>query len=307
MSTKILRVMAVAAITASTAASCSEDDGMERVTLGTTSWHDGFLWSDADTTSLVKRMALTFNDDAVNDGAAVDLVVTDNDGAPVPEDVLEVTIDGRRASGNVISISAADGGRTREVGVGFRFLPKAEGGKHQGYLVMRPHGMACVNGMEASEGAKLMQWTIYFDKDMNPLAKGQLITLCAMAAVIFLARLALHRRTFGPTARKSVVVTDQAGRIIYGPKTVRMGGFAEVVLTSRAAKQSLASAFFTGRTLCVTSPAFTSTLRMKPGRRGRKEIRVAGGGFTLSASKTQYSDAPLTATDNTTKNKIQLS
>ena len=306
MITKFIRPLAVAMATMATM-SCAEDDGIEQVTLGTTSWHDGFLWSDADTTGFTKKLSIEFNDDAMRKGASVSLAVTDNDGKPVPESQLEVIIDGRRARGNVIEVAPVGGKKTREAEVSFRFMPEAEDGKHQGYLVIRPHGIACVNDTEATDGARLMQWTINFNKGMNPLAKGLLTALCMAAGVVIMARMVLHRRKFGPTARKSVVATDASGRIIYGPKTVRMGGCSEVVLCSREIKQGWLSAFFTGRTICVTSAAFSAPLRLKPGRRGRKEIKVAGGGYSLSASKMAYSDTPLTATDNSTKNKIQLS
>ena len=45
MITKFIRPLAVTMATMATM-SCAEDDGIEQVTLGTTSWHDGFLWSD---------------------------------------------------------------------------------------------------------------------------------------------------------------------------------------------------------------------------------------------------------------------
>ena len=94
--------------------SCAEDDGIEQVTLGTTSWHDGFLWSDADTTGFTKKLSIEFNDDAMRKGASVSLAVTDNDGKPVPESQLEVIIDGRRARGNVIEVAPVGGEKTRE-------------------------------------------------------------------------------------------------------------------------------------------------------------------------------------------------
>ena len=108
MITKYIRPLAVAMATMATM-SCAEDDGIEQVTLGTTSWYDGFLWSDADTTGFTKKLSIEFNDDAMRKGASVSLAVTDNDGKPVPESQLEVIIDGRRARGNVIEVAPVGG------------------------------------------------------------------------------------------------------------------------------------------------------------------------------------------------------
>ena len=104
MITKFIRPLAVAMATMATM-SCAEDDVIEQVTRGTTSWHDGFRWSDADTTGFTKKLSIEFNDDAMRKGASVSLAVTDNDGKPVPESQLEVIIDGRRARGNVIEVT----------------------------------------------------------------------------------------------------------------------------------------------------------------------------------------------------------
>lgn len=48
----IIKHIALAATIAAslTLYSCSADEGFEEVDLGTTTWHDGFLWTDADTT-----------------------------------------------------------------------------------------------------------------------------------------------------------------------------------------------------------------------------------------------------------------
>ena len=68
MITKFIRPLAVAMVTMATMA-CAEDDGIEQVTLGTTSWYDGFLWSDADTTGFTKKLSIEFNDDAMRKGS----------------------------------------------------------------------------------------------------------------------------------------------------------------------------------------------------------------------------------------------
>ncbi len=281
---------------------CSPKSDIDSVTLGETSYHDSFLWSDADTTYLEKTIILEFNKDAINQHAAVDLAFTDNDKKIVPTSKLEINFGGEKVKGNTIRITPKSVSGNEELKIKFRFLPGAKDGKHQGYLVATPRGMANVNNIEVTPGTPVMQWTMYFDHAMNPLKKGLLIALAAIAAVIAIARLILHRRTFGSTAKKSVSVTDASGRILYGPKTTRLGGYAEVRLCPKAEKQSFANAFFFGKTLYVESSVFSTALRLTPGR--RKEIRIAGGGYTILKSKMKYVDTQQTVIDNTTRNKI---
>lgn len=284
------------------ATSCSQRSDIASVTLGELSYHDSFLWSDADTAFLEKTIILEFNKDAINQHAAVDLAFTDNDRKIVPTSELEINFCGEKVNGNTIRITPKSANGKEELKIKFRFLPGAKDGKHQGYLVATPRGMANVNNIEITLGTPVMQWTMYFDHAMNPLKKGLLIALAAIAALIAIARLILHRQTFGSTAKKSVSVTNASGRILYGPKTTRLGGYSEVRFCPKAEKQSFANAFFFGKTLFVVSTVFSSSLRLTPGR--RKEIKMAGGGYTILKSKMKYVDTQQTVTDNTTKNKI---
>lgn len=284
------------------ATSCSQKSDIASVTLGESSYHDSFLWSDADTTFLEKTVVLEFNRDAINQHSAVDIAFTDNDKRIVPTSELQIIYDGNEAKNNTIHITPKSGSGTQEVKIKFRFLPQAQDGKHQGYMVATPGGMSSVNNIEVKAGTPVMQWTMNFNHAMNPLKKGLLIALATIAALIFIARLILHRRTFGSTAKKSVSVTDASGRILYGPKTTRLGGYSEVRFCPKAEKQSFVNAFFYGKTLFVASTVFTSSLRLTPGR--RKEIKIAGGGYTILKSKMKYVDTQQTVTDITTKNKI---
>ncbi len=285
------------------ATSCSQKSDIENVTLGETSYHDSFLWSDADTTFLEKTVCLEFNRDAITQQSAVDITFTDNDKRTIPNSELQIIFDGNVAKNNTIRITPKSDSGKEEVKIKLRFLPGAQDGKHQGYMVSTPKGVENVNNIEIQQsGTPIMQWPMYFNHDMNPLKKGLLIALAVIVSVVILARLILHRRTFGSTAKKSVSVTDASGRVLYGPKTTRLGGYAEVRLCPKAEKQSFVNAFFFGKTLHVESPVFSATLRLTPGR--RKEIKVAGGGYTILNSKMKYVDTQQTVIDNTSKNKI---
>lgn len=302
MKNRIISIAASLVATALAVSSCSEDSKVESVALGEVQYYDSFLWSDADTSYLEKTVVLEFNKDAINQKSGVDIAFTDNNQRPISTSELEIIYDGKRAKNNTIRITPKSSSEEEAVSIKFRFPPKAKDGKHQGYMVAKPLGIAAVNNIEVQSDTQIMQWTIYFNHAMNPLKKGLLIALAVIVAGIIIARLILHRKTFGGTAKKSINVTGPTGRIIYGPKTTRLGGYSEVRFCNKAEKQSFVNAFFYGKTLFVVSSAFTSPLRLTPGR--KKEIKIAGAGYSFTRNKMNYNDVAIMATENSSKNKI---
>ncbi len=284
--------------------SCSQENTIEHVTLGTTTYHDRFLWSDADTVFLNKTLTISFNKDAVSRGATADLVFTDNFGKRISTKELQIVFEGKLSSDNVIRI-APRGNAEQELNIKFRFLPSAKKGKHQGFILVRSQELKAVNDVEINGNTQVVQWTMYFEKQMNPLKKGLIIFAIALFVSIVAARLILHRRTFGSTAKKSITATNESGVILYGPKTLRFNGCSEIIFSDRSKEQSALDIFFRGKTLTIVSPAFDTPLRLTPYK--KKEIKVSGGGYSLTRTKMKYNDTPLKATSSSTKTTITFS
>lgn len=284
--------------------SCSGGSSIEQVSLGTATYHDSFLWSDADTTFLDKTLTVNFNQDAIARDAAADLVFTDNFGKRISTSELQIVFEGKTSPNNAIRV-APRGEETRDFNIRFRFLPSAESGKHQGFIILRSHGIKAANNVEINGDTQVVQWTIYFEKQMNPLKKGLIIFAIVLLAFIGAARLILHRKTFGSTAKKSITATDASGVILFGPKTLRFKGCSEVIFSDRPMKQGALDIFFRGKTLTIVSPAFDTPLRLSPCK--KKEIKVSAGGCSLSRTKMKYSDFPLMATSSSTKTTITFS
>lgn len=284
--------------------SCSQESTIEHVTLGTTTFHDSFLWSDADTVFLNKTLTVSFNNDAVSRNAAAYLVFTDNFGKPVSSKELQIVFEGKLSSDNVIRITPR-GKAEQELNIKFRFLPSAKSGKHQGFILVRSQDLKAVNDVEINGNTQVVQWTMHFEKQMNPLKKGLIIFAIALFVSIVAARLILHRRTFGSTAKKSITATNSSGVILYGPKTLRFKGCSEIIFSDRPKEQSTLDIFFRGKTLTIVSPAFDSPLRLTPYK--KKEIKVSGGGYTLTRTKMKYNDTPLKATSSSAKTTITFS
>lgn len=295
-------MMAAWALTA-----CNTDDGMAEVDLGTTTWHDGFLWTDADTTWQEKTMDLKFNDDAIEKGKGVRLAVTNSNGDPVSTRKLQVEMDGKIAANNIIEVMPDGRNNERAVKLRFRFLPEAETGRHQLHLKVLDGSVDRINHAEVNDGDQLkVRLPIKFNKEMNPLKRGLLITLGVICILIVVARLILHRKTFGKTARKSVCVSDPNRQILFGPRTVKFGGCSEVVFTNKQEKQGFINRFFFGKTDYQVNAIFKTPIHLKPGH-GKREINITGRGYTFSATKMKYSDVPVSATDFTTQNTIEFS
>ncbi len=284
--------------------SCSQENTIEHVTLGTTTYHDRFLWSDADTVFLNKTLTVCFNKDAVSRGATADLVFTDNFGKRISTKELQIVFEGKLLSDNVIRI-APRGNAEQELNIKFRFLPSAKKGKHQGFILVRSQELKAVNDVEINGNTQVVQWTMYFEKQMNPLKKGLIIFAIALFVSIVAARLILHRRTFGSTAKKSITATNESGVILYGPKTLRFNGCSEIIFSDLPKEQSALDIFFRGKTLTIVSPAFATPLRLTPYK--KKEIKVSGGGYSLTRTKMKYNDTPLKATSSSTKTTITFS
>lgn len=284
--------------------SCSQESTIEHVSLGTTTFHDSFLWSDADTTFLDKTLTVSFNNDAVSRNAAANLVFTDNFDKPVSSQELQIVFEGKLSPDNVIRITPR-GKAEQDLNIKFRFLPSAKSGKHQGFILVRSQGLKAVNDVEINGSTRIVQWTMYFEKQMNPLKKGLIILAIVVLVSIGAARLILHRRTFGSTAKKSISATNSSGVILYGPKTLRFKGCSEIVFADHPKEQSALDIFFRGKTLTIVSPAFDSPLRLTPYK--KKEIKVSGGGYSLTRTKMKYNDTPLKATSSSTKTTITFS
>lgn len=297
---QIVALTALAALTAS----CSAGDGIKKVEYGTATWHDGFLWTDADTTWAEKTMEVKFNADALEVGKPVRLRITDAEGQPLRDDV-QVSLDGKILRDNLIEVKP-DGQKVKEVTLGISFLPEAETGNHQFHLEVVPGGVERINHAQVLPGKPMnLGPTVSFEVVMNPLKFWLLVALAVFAVVVVLARIAMHRKTFGGSAKKSVTVTDKKGDIIFGPRTVKMGGLVEVLFTDRVRKQSLMDRFFRGEIKYVVDPAFASEIKLTQGK--KREIRIAGVNYTPANGSMQYSDMPFTATDTQTKNKVEFS
>ena len=182
MKTRLHLLFAISAILL---AACQEEEDLPKTCFGECSYYPSFLWSDADTCGVTKHLYLDFSDDAKEDEEAfAEITFVDKEGNAIPDDILEIAIDGVVIKDNTFKVYSTE----TEKEVKLRFLPKAESGNHQGYIKLVSYNhLDRFGDLELSGGpVKDMswRWDLYFNKCMNPLAKVMMwIGICLFASL----------------------------------------------------------------------------------------------------------------------------
>ena len=245
---------------------CSCKD--KSIKFGEIEYYPSFLWVDARITPVVKTMDCDFSIDAQNDSTSfAEFQFVDNAGSPVTG--LEVKVNGVKAEQNRFRIYSD----TKSVELEFTFTPESESGKHQGYLKLINHNLDRLDSQTLSAGqpADAFQWTLYFDKSMNPLAFAILCVALTIliASIIWLLFL---RQIFYKQFRainKMLIIPNQA------PINIRFKGARKVIIDSSPHSQSLWNRIWTGKILYLTNPKITSPITLLPTSRGRQVLFLA--------------------------------
>lgn len=243
-------------------AACHNEDGLPKACLGECSYYPGFLWSDADTCGVTKHLLLDFNKDAKEDkNTFAEIVFVDKDGNPIPDEVLEVTVNGVVIKDNTFKVYPNE----VEKEVKFRYLPKAESGNHQGYIKLLSYKLdRCEDKELDGSPTVIMRWDLRFNKCMNPLAKV-LMWICILFLVLLLVWFLVVRPIRYPrfkSIRKGIYFKDSQ------PITINFKSARLVVLDSKLHKQSNCDKIFKGKIIYKQHPALLTKIIMKPHRRG---------------------------------------
>ena len=214
---------------------------------GTVHYHPQFLWSKSVTTPVKKVIDLDFSPDAQARHCSAELSFVDNEGKPVSTSEMRVQVNGQALTDNTLQINS----HIQSLELSIDFLPTAKGGKHQGYLRLRSANLSRVDSQRLSpnESIDVCQWTLNFDKCMNPLARGLLMTATTLLGLFLLWRLFLCPIYFPrfKRTRKTFSIVRNGGTI--WQKSVAFTGCRAVVMTSRSQRQPWMSRIFTGKVL----------------------------------------------------------
>lgn len=228
-------------------ASCTEDN---TVSFGTVEYYPSFLWVDEDIDPVTKTFEFDFSQDAKDYNSFAELQFVDNTEKPISAKEMQVFVDGKQINDNCFRV----GSNVAAVEVTFTFSPDAKQGKHQGYLRLINHSLDRIDSQTLTAGQKenVFQWTLYYDRDWNPLAKvflGILITIISLLVLWFL----IFKRSFFPVIKVAKLRITEP---YYSERTIK--GARQVVLTDSPKKQSRINRIFTGRIIYETNPSWTS-------------------------------------------------
>lgn len=247
--------------------SCKDDK-----TIGDVNYHPSFLWSEARIEPVDKTFDFDFSEDAQNDPHSyAELQFTDNDHHPISTDILQVSIDGKLLPGNKFRVDS----KVKSLTLTFTFTPEAKSGKYQGVLRLVSHELDRLDSQALSPGQQVdvMQWTLYYNKSMNPLAKGLMWFFILLAAALLLW-FALFRRMCYPKFRgvHKLQVVDP----YFSSKTLTGKRLLILCAEKPRKPQSALSRLFTGEIVYEVNPLWKTPIEVTPAKRTARATNKPG-------------------------------
>lgn len=234
------------------------------ISFGTVEYYPSFLWKDSEMISVNKTFEFEFSQDAQNDPHSyAELQFVDNEGNPISTNVMQVSCGNETYADNKFRIAS----NIKSKDLTFKFSPEASSGKYQGYLRLISHNLDRIESqpLKPNEKADVFQWTLYFNKSMNPLAKVLMWILIVVLSLILLWFLIIRKMVF-PTFRaikKTLIIPNQA------PIVIRFKGARMVVLDSVKHKQTWADRLIKGKVIYISNPNIKSQILLTPRNKGK--------------------------------------
>ena len=240
--------------------------------IGNVSYHPAFLWSDSRIVPVEKTFDFDFSEDAKNDARSyAELQFTDNDHRPISTDILQVSIDGKVIPANKFRIDSKVTSKT----LTFVFTPDAKPGKYQGVLRLVGHDLDRLDTQTLSPGQQVdvMQWTLYYEKSMNPLAKC-LMWLGILVLAGLLLWFALLRRLCYPTFHgvHHLQVVDP----YFSSKTLKGKRLLVLCAEKPRKPQSSISKLFSGEISYEVNPLWRTPIEVTPGKKCARATNKPG-------------------------------
>lgn len=240
--------------------SCKKD---ESVSFGTVEYYPAFLWVDSNITPVKKTFDFDFSQDAKDHNSFAEFQFVDNDGNPISTNIMQVTIDGKQIEDNRFKISSDVTSKE----LTFTFSSKAKKGKHQGYLKLISHKLDRLDSQPLTNNQQVdaFQWTLNYDKGMNPLAKVLLwigIALLTLLVIWFL----FFKPILYPRIRVNrIEISSKNGYFL----NKNINGARMVVFTNNDKHQNVLNKFFTGKILYIKDSTWQSPWELTPKGRAK--------------------------------------
>lgn len=236
------------------------------VSFGTVEYYPSFLWVKSNITPVEKTFEFNFSQDAQQDSKSyAEFQFVDNNGNPISTSLMQVSDEEGELKDNKLRVSS----NVKSKVLTFVFSPNASYGKHQGYLKLIGHDLDRIESQPLKPGDKIdvFQWTLHYDKAMNPLAKILLCIFTAIVACLMLWFLVVRPSVYPHFGkfRKSILIKQND--VIVGQLNFAFTGARKVVFYDRKVQQSIWSRIFIGEIKTYVNPLFKTKLTFTPKRR----------------------------------------
>ena len=255
--------------------SCNKE---ESVSFGTVDYYPSFLWVNSSLKPVTKTFFFDFSQDAKDYGSYAEFQLVDNEGKAISTDVIQVFFDGKESQNNRFRISS----EMTSKDITFSFTPQAPGGKHQGYLKLVSHTLDRLNNIQdLTDNQDVLQWTLYFDKRMNPLAKV-LIWILIIIVSSFVVWFFILRPFFYPQFEKfnKSILIQKEDKLV-GQFNCAFKGARKVVFANQKQEQSALNKLLTGRIKTIVNPLFDEPIIFIPRKKG-KVAHVKGNEYIIN-------------------------
>lgn len=261
------------------------DDKFPDFHLGTVEYYPKFLWSDSRLFKLNKDFIFEFSEDAKADRTCfAEIEFVDKEGNRVSTDILNIEVNGKLLEDNVYKAQS----EIDSAVFVFSFSEKAESGKYQGFVRLANHKLDRFGNQPLGnrQSVEVMKWSIYYDKQWNPLATFLLVAGCLIILCLFFWFLIL-RPIFYPhfgKCRKSVLVMEN--QQMRTQLNIVFTGVRMVVISNKKISQSIFAICFKGKIISIVNPYFDEQLIFTPAK--RKKVRVLGMNYTSTPNPMPY-------------------
>lgn len=248
------------------------------VSFGTVEYYPSFLWVKSNITPVEKTFEFNFSQDALQDSKSyAEFQFVDNNGNPISTSLMQVSDEEGELKDNKLRVSS----NVKSKVLTFTFSPNASNGKHQGYLKLIGHNLDRIESQTLKPGDKIdvFQWTLHYDKAMNPLAKILLCIFIALVACLMLWFVIIRPSAYPHFGkfRKSILIKQND--IIVGQLNFAFTGARKVVFYDRKVQQSIWSRIFIGEIKTYVNPLFNTKLTFTPKRRNAAAF---GTGYSVN-------------------------
>ena len=234
--------------------------------IGRTSYYPKFCFGLSDERIVSQKAVLDvkFNMFAERKDCAFDISFVDEDKKPLKYNEFTIVADGDTLSLENPSIHI-----TSTKIIHLEFIPTAKTtDKHfAGYVVFsNTSDMDRINGAETTSGEHvILEWNFKHDKKWNPHKVCVTWIIITLIVGVLLWQILL-KRIFFPKFRainKIMIIPNQA------PISLRFKGKRMIVIDNKLYKQSIWNRFWTGEIQYIQNPFVTTTIILKPVRRGK--------------------------------------